>query len=181
MGSGQCNQFLRVASDYKWVRGWSVCAVWPVLFHVHPPADPLRWLEKAIPAVSLSESDLRSLCSKITAPSSATVLMHMKQNGRMVWTGRAHGCTCNHACAGGKRQWSHGSYIRPRWKLHRPLLHVSVWRASCRQLDFQHKGWFMSTKCSNVKKMMWLRALLPFLSVCRSLLFQGDQAYSSHF
>lgn len=92
----------RLSMGQRWERSCSVAR----LFHVHPPADPLRWLEKAIPAVSLSESDLRSLCSKITAPSSATVLMHMKQNGWMVRTAvRTHGCTRTHACAG-RRQTS---------------------------------------------------------------------------
>lgn len=91
----------RLSVGQRWERSCSVAR----LFHVHPPAEPLRWLEKAIPAVSLSESDLRSLCSKITAPSSATVLMHMKQNGWMVRTGRTRGCTRTHACAG-RRQTS---------------------------------------------------------------------------
>lgn len=44
-----------------------------------------------------------------------------------------------------------------------------------------NKGWFTAAECSNVVTMMQLSALLPFLYVCRSLLFQGDQAYSSHF
>lgn len=92
----------RLSVGQRWESSCSVAR----LFHVHHwTADPLHWLEKAIPAVSLSESDLRSLCSKITAPSSATVLMHMKQNGWMVRTGRTHGCTRTHACAG-RRQTS---------------------------------------------------------------------------
>lgn len=73
------------------------------LFHAHLPADLLWWLEKAIPAVSLSVSDLCSLCSKIKAPSSTAVLMHMKRNGWMVQTSRTHGCTSTHACAGRKQ------------------------------------------------------------------------------
>lgn len=64
-----------------------------------PPTYRLLWqLKKALPAVSLSVTDLRSLCSKITAQPSTAVLMHMKQNGWMVQTRTTHGCTCTHAC-----------------------------------------------------------------------------------
>lgn len=54
-----------------------------------PPTYRLqRRLKKALPAVSPSGTDLRSLCSKITAQPSAAVLMDMKQSGWMA--GGAH-------------------------------------------------------------------------------------------
>lgn len=43
----------------------------------------LQQLEKAFPAVRLSGTDLRVLCSKITAQPSTAALMDMKQNA--VW------------------------------------------------------------------------------------------------
>lgn len=69
------------------------------LFHV-PPTYRLLWqLKKALPAVSLSMTDLCSLCSKITAQPSTAVLMHMKQNSWMVQTNRTQECTCTLAWA----------------------------------------------------------------------------------
>lgn len=54
--------------------------------------------KKAFPAVSLSVSDLRSLCSKITAQPSSTALMYMKQNGSTRQIHSTHGRTCAHGC-----------------------------------------------------------------------------------
>lgn len=48
-----------------------------------PTYGPPGQLKKTLPAVRLSGTDLRSLCSEITAPPSTAVLMHMKQ---IVWT-----------------------------------------------------------------------------------------------
>lgn len=54
--------------------------------------------KRQLPAVSPSVSDLRSLCSKITAQPSTAVLMHMKQNGSTLQIHSTHGCTCKHGC-----------------------------------------------------------------------------------
>lgn len=58
------------------------------------PASRLLWqFKKTLPAVSLSGTDLHSLCSKITAQPSTAVLMHMKQNGCTLQTHSTRGCT----------------------------------------------------------------------------------------
>ena len=104
--------FQRAASCFNGLRerSWSPAR----LFHVPPTYRLLGQLKKALPAVSLSETDLRSLCSKITAQPSTTVLMHMKQSGSMAsgadlqhaWM---HVHACMHTHKGRSRDLQHRS------------------------------------------------------------------------
>lgn len=102
-GSGEAQWCLqhRWGGEIRDFNGLVVCVcVWGCGVLVScPSAYRLLWqLKKALPAVRLSVTDLRSLCSKITAQPSTAVLMHMKQNGWTVQTHSVHGCTCTHAC-----------------------------------------------------------------------------------
>lgn len=63
------------------------------LFQVHPPTDCCGSLKRPLLLLSLLVTDLRSLCSKIIAEPSTTVLMHMKQNSSTLQTHSTRACT----------------------------------------------------------------------------------------
>lgn len=169
MGSGGCDQSQRVASDFKWVRVSVQCG--PFCFmsiHLQTCCGGLK------------RPFLLLACLKVTF---AFCVVRLQRRHQPLFS-----CTWNRMsiwCGVDAHMAAHAP-MRALGKSSSDLIdlksgHAGNYTGCFYMQDFYLQGRLTSTKSSDGVMMMCLTAWLPFLYVCRCLLFQGDQAYSSHF